>query len=545
MDEVGHLVQELLSGRSVTTDDRWLRQGLGPVYVDLREDGISRARAWGDGATVVESLTAAVGSARDELADPQRINGVELCFSHDDQPVSSDDPSLTNAHVGVLGLELRHGNAIERYSPTQMLAFNTSFARMGDRFIEAYGLDVDSVELEHRVFSCEQALILLSGGGHRTVRMERGSRTVPLEDVDRDSVIEARDLMGGWMIRALHDDGRMTYKYWPSRGEESEANNMIRQWMATVALTRLGYDRPDLGLHPLAHRNIRYNLDNHFYVDDDGLGAVADPDGAVKLGAVALAALALIEHPDRADFAAEESALLRTVDHLWQDDGAFRTFLVPPERNDNQNFYPGEALLMWAVLLREDGPDPELLERFMRSFRYYREWHLEEGQRNPAFVPWHTQAYYEVWRLTHDEELADFIFEMNDWLLDVQQWDDAPYPDMRGRFYDPSRPFGPPHSSSTGVYLEGLIDAYQLALELNESARAESYRVAIRRGLRSVMQLQFVDDVDTYYISRKDRVIGGIRTTVYDNEIRVDNVQHNLMAVLKILQHMDEHALSG
>jgi hypothetical protein len=310
---------------------------------------------------------------------------------------------------------------------------------------------------------------------------------------------------------------------------------MIRQWMATVALTRFNDHRGgDPAIYDLAARNIRYNLD-HFYREEDGFGLIVEDDGEVKLGAVALAALAIVEHPQRAEFADEEAALRRTVDVLWQDDGSFRTFYRPPDRNDNQNFYPGEALVLWSALYKESR-DPALLERIMASFRYYRTWHLDERNRNPAFVPWHTQVYYQVWRITTDAELRDFIFEMNDWLLGMQQWDGVAYPDLQGRFYDPARPqFGVPHASSTGVYLEGLIDAYRLAVAVGDAGRAEQYRLAIHRGLRSAMQLQFVDAVDLYYVQEPDRVLGGIRTNPYDNEIRVDNVQHNLMGVLNVL----------
>ena len=209
------------------------------------------------------------------------------------------------------------------------------------------------------------------------------------------------------------------------------------------------------------------------------------------------------------------------------------TFYVPAGRTDNQNFYPGEALLLWASTLAAE-TDPELLDRFMGSFQYYRDWHRE--QRNPAFVPWHTMAYEKVWQVTGDPELRDFVFEMNDWLLDMQQWDDAPAPDVAGRFYNPERPdFGPPHASSDGVYLEGLIAAYRLAVAVEDDERAVRYRSAIARGLRNLMQLQFADDVDMFYVSRHDRVAGGLRTTVYDNVIRVDNVQHGFRAVMDIL----------
>jgi hypothetical protein len=126
---------------------------------------------------------------------------------------------------------------------------------------------------------------------------------------------------------------------------------------------------------------------------------------------------------------------------------------------------------------------------------------------------------------------------MNDWLVNIQQWEYSAYEDAKGQFYSPAHPeYGPPHASSTGVYLEGLTDAYQLAREVGDAARTKRYRRTIIRGLRSVMQLQFKDDIDMFYILERDRVYGGIRTTVYDNTIRVDNVQHNLMAVLKILR---------
>ena len=65
---------------------------------------------------------------------------------------------------------------------------------------------------------------------------------------------------------------------------------------------------------------------------------------------------------------------------------------------------------------------------------------------------------------TKRRELADFVFEINDWPLPMRQWDGVTE-DLRGRFCNPNRrDFGPPHAASTGVYLEGLADALTLAL---------------------------------------------------------------------------------
>ena len=57
-------------------------------------------------------------------------------------------------------------------------------------------------------------------------------------------------------------------------------------------------------------------------------------------------------------------------------------------------------------------------------------------------------------------------------------------------------------------------------------------------GLRASMQIQFIDGVDMFYIetAKRDTVYGGLRTTEYDNRIRVDNVQHALMGIQRILR---------
>jgi hypothetical protein len=51
-----------------------------------------------------------------------------------------------------------------------------------------------------------------------------------------------------------------------------------------------------------------------------------------------------------------------------------------------------------------------------------------------------------------------------------------------------------------------------------------------------MMQLQFVDDVDMYYVKDPKYVVGGIRSSVYRDEIRCDNVQHPLMGIIKVLR---------
>ena len=213
------------------------------------------------------------------------------------------------------------------------------------------------------------------------------------------------------------------------------------------------------------------------------------------------------------------------IDSLADDERGFRTFFFPPERDgENWNFYSGEALLFWAEAARRGISLAPSLERCAAAFERCRERHRRS--RNPAFVPWHSQACTSLYARTRHREYADFVIEMNDWLLPMQQWDGLD-PDLKGRFYDPRHPeFGPPHAASTGAYLEGLGDAMALARALGDERRATAYERSVHRGLRSLRQLQFRDERDAFYVAKRNRVLGALRTEVYDNAIRVDSAAH-------------------
>lgn len=513
----------------------------GPVYVALRSNGLLVANAWADGDTWPNGITVALKTAEALLSRSQilSVDAVELCLTYDYRTISpvvnSDIPA--NVHRGILGIELSDENTTIRVCPTQMLTTNRSFERVIQRLEENHQ-DPESAFhprfTSGRIFKAEQVLVTLRPEPS-AMRMFRGNQLVAMNDVTRENVGNLISRMKDWVLNHVHDDGRVTYKYWPSNGKESSSNNMIRQFMATLCLVRLGQLYESRKITEIARRNLTYNLRTYYRSKGD-LGLI-EYDGKIKLGSTALAALSIVEASFHHEFSSERAALAELVYFLWQEDGSFKTFFKPLERNDNQNFYPGEALLYLATVYALN-PEPLLLKRIQQSADYYRQWHHENW--NPAFIPWHTQAYFIMWQATSMPIWKDLIFEMNDSLLSYQEWESAPYPDMAGRFYDPKRPdLGPPHASSTGVYLEGLVDAYKLAKQVNDRDRTSSYRQAILRGIRSLMQLEFADSLDMYYVSKKSLVQGGLRTTVYDNTIRVDNVQHGLMALMKATQAPD------
>ncbi len=503
----------------------------GATWFCIRRNGAARRDGWID-ADVLGELRGLVGARTDEA--------VEVCTARDFRRITQDNFSRVffPRARGIVGMEIGYRAETARLAPTRMLAANLGFDRTLAKFLEDRGVGRDDFASHGclRAFSAEQYL-LPPGNVGRPVPLFRGSVPVAAEPSSSEGRASALgNGIGQWMLDNLSAKGALPYKYWPSRGEESPADNAIRRFLASMALARLGTLRDSTEILQAARRNLRFNLDRYYEDIGGGRGAIVERTGA-KLGAAAVAGLAIMENPAREEFARELTMLAAGIESLAHDELGFRTFFFPAERDgDNWNFYAGEALLFWAEARRRGLSIAPTSERCKRAFERCRARHRRK--RNPAFVPWHTQACASLFAQTGRREFADFAFEMNDWLLPMQQWDglDA---DLRGRFYDPRRPeFGPPHAASTGAYLEGLADAAALAHTLGDEGRTSLYGRAIRRGLRSLRQLQFRDWRDAFYISRPVRVLGALRTEAYDNAVRLDSAAHALLAAVKVLRPM-------
>lgn len=366
----------------------------------------------------------------------------------------------------------------------------------------------------------------------------RMTPVVPIERVQAGEVVERLSKMRNWFLQNLKASGEMTYQYRVGENKRSQAdNNMIRQFMATLALFRLADDLNDGALRAEAEKNLDFNLKHYMKLDEEKKIAYIYSGGKVKLGAAAFALMALLESKQQPERDKLIGYFKNFILSMQEETGAFRTFYIPHGRNDNQNFYPGEALLALMTLYQSDPVQyRDLLNPVRMAFLYYRNFFRKEP--NPAFVPWHTMAWYRYYQARPSPEIAQFIFEINDFLIGIQNTPDSvktPWPDAMGRFYDPTRKqYGPPHASSTAVYVEGLVDALRLAEQLGDKTHQEKYSYAIRWGLRSLFQLQYGEET-LVWIADKTAASGGIRTTETNADIRVDNTQHAAMAFLNVL----------
>jgi hypothetical protein len=540
--------------------------GDGPlVIVTTRQNGFALSRAWAAGAPGDGNLREAFAELARSFTGKAAPDAMQIELGHSARktPPASMVPRLGSTHTGMRGIGLIKGNKLLGVmGPAEMIATNTPMREALETLLTQNGLtqaDISSGAAEVTTYDVAQVLVTFSDPPKLTP-LYRGQPLVQPAEVNRQGVTAFADRLSTWMVNQVDGAGKLTYEFAPATGETSENDNTVRQALATLCLGRIANRSKKQADRDVADRNLGHFMRHHYRLEGE-LGVISEidqaklplakpgdpvppvPDGQEpKLGSIALIALALIERPTHTPFEKPLAALIATTRHLQKKNGAFRTRFGDTKRDDNQNFYPGETLLLWASLLQRKSKLMDVAT-YMKSAKYYRKFY--KATPSPAFIPWHTQAHVlalETIKEPKDaKDLTKFVFEMNDWLVDLQQWDGAPYVDMAGRFYDPKRKnLGSAHASATGVYLEGLVDAYELARRSNDAKRADRYRLTILRGLRNLMQLQFRSPEDMFYVTDKDRVFGGIRTEVYDSRIRVDNVQHALMATQRILARFSE-----
>lgn len=361
------------------------------------------------------------------------------------------------------------------------------------------------------------------------VVLVRGALPVTEMDVTRERIESSLRLMLHWVANNQNVHGSLPYSYTPSQGTYGDGNNVIRQMITVQGLYALGNLLNDPRAIKAADRAAQLVLAEHL-VDTGAIAYMKEGD-VVKLGATALTLLAMREKDFAAPPSRLESALAEHLLRAQRPDGSFQTMLQETPTDENDRFYSGEALTGIARMLPTG--DVRFTDALQRSLPYYRT--KLEAEWYPQYAPWHMQAYAIAYESNPNEAYAEYVFWLADRLIATMlEADEDALPDERGRFYNPGHPeWGPPHSSSTGIYTEGLTYAYALAESRGDTARASRYRAAMTAGTRAMLQVQWTPE-SAYYLTFPDRVVGTLKRTVTDNRHRVDQLGHAMNALVRV-----------
>lgn len=351
-----------------------------------------------------------------------------------------------------------------------------------------------------------------------------------MEESLHPAVVRANRAAEAWLLANFQGD-EFLYLYDPVRNEVPAENNMIRQLLASRLLAEMASARPEL--MPRHRANLQHIFEN-WYQESGGHGYIYfDRDS--KLGANAMALRTLVYSPDFSRHAAKARRLADGILSLRREDGGLRPMYREKWEPDNpvvlEAFYSGEALLALLEYAERGGED-RYREAAVAIQDHYLEVYVDNIAENfmPYYVPWHTLSLHNLYRQTGDPRYARAVFTLNDELLKMLEREEQP-----GRFYAAGyRRFGLPHSASQAIYAESLVYALEVAHAAGDRARVRRYRDDLELAMKFLIALQYQPD-EVPPGADPQRVVGGIRTSIADPRIRVDNVQHAVDAFRKTL----------
>ncbi len=369
-----------------------------------------------------------------------------------------------------------------------------------------------------------------SGPAPAALRVVRGMVEHPARAAVDDLLAGVR-LGAEYLVRVLNREGRYAYLYHSLEDRDDSQYGWLRHAGTTYALLEAYGEFGTAAYLEKAELALRY-LAAHLHDDPASQGQyVLDThdEEQQKVGGAGLALLAFAEHAavtGKRDELQTMRALARFITKQMYEDGHFRAN-ADVERETGKKlkrepvYYPGEAAL---GLLRLYAVDPQ--REYLETARRAADWVI---QVRDAYVTendqehdhWMSYALNELYRVTHETPYLEHAFKIARAIQGKQhRAADAPAPDWAGTFYE-----GQTTPGST------RLEAYDADIVLSRFAgKPEDWLLAPANEVaRSMLGQQFRADND-YWLKNPSKAEGGVRESLFVEDIRIDYVQHAMSA---------------
>lgn len=328
-----------------------------------------------------------------------------------------------------------------------------------------------------------------------------------------------------YLLKHLREDGTFYSSYHPFQNRLYEYVEPARlahgAWVLARAHKVFGGD----DVLPAAGRVIDYLL-GHTVREEEQIW-IKHGDETPSVAEISFLLLALSNLPENDS---RRSLMKDIAATLWQSvelpHGRIATHFSAEDSSPDafQDYFPGQVLLALAVACEENASevDDEILRR---SFKYYR--HRFRYQRHFGQVAWLLQAFSKWWQITREQEFADLVVEIADWLLGYQQ-------EKTGAFINDHQADTPGYT--TALYLEGIAAALAVA----DGNRYQQYLNSFAQGFTFLDRL-IIQERDEAMLPNPEFAVGGLRQGIHYSEVRTDFVQHSLSAILEYKLATDPH----
>jgi hypothetical protein len=396
-----------------------------------------------------------------------------------------------------------------------------------------------------------QSMRLYRFGAHAFVESAARDRALPLvrgmvehpSQVTPDALIAAVRRGGDYLSRVQDDAGRYVYLYHPVGDRNDPSYGWLRHSGATYALLE-AYEELGTPLYlQKAERALTY-LEHRFVTDASSQGKYVldtNDEEQQKVGGAGLSLLAFAKHAAVTGSRAHLDtmrALARFIVAQQYEDGHFRSNADLEAASGKKLkrepvYYPGEAALGLLRLYAID-PSPAYLDTARRAVDWVarvRDAYVSED--NQEHDHWMAYACNDLYRITRDDAYAEHALKIARAILKKQhRAAGAPAPDWAGTFYE-----GQSTPAATRV------EAYDADVSLSRFAgRPDAWLLEPAREVAAWMLGQQFDDDDDYWLTSPARAAGGVRESLYVQDVRIDYVQHAMSAWLHLARSLRDPA---
>ncbi len=354
--------------------------------------------------------------------------------------------------------------------------------------------------------------------------------------VTADALEQRMRLGADWLLGMQEPSGRFQYWYQPTedRFSHKSTDNFLRQAGTSFSLT-LVYEMTGDGRYlEGARANLRYL--SQFMKLRDGDKAYFLFKGKAKLGWISLPMLTMLKIRCLTGSTEYDGTLKKLANMILflqekYGTGQYKSTYIylgdyeyEKHKGWESRIYPGEALFALAGMYHAFG-DPKYKQSMDWAFEFYS---AKKRWRHHAFLSWTISAFTSLYDQTQESKYADYVVQLSDHLLTQQNLDSDD--EVYGSFH------GLP-SANTGSYLEGLGDAIHLVHSTGDQKRWQRYRAHARMGYRWLFLLQYTED-ELNDLKRPEIAFGGIRQSLFENQLRIDNTQHAISSFARGLRYV-------
>ena len=344
-----------------------------------------------------------------------------------------------------------------------------------------------------------------------------------------------------FMINHQKPEGNFTYMYDWVKKTYDPGDSQVRQAGAMWGLAVIYNDQPDPKVGEAVEKAMDFFGQNSKLTPDGRRYVIYPGDSVGSTGTVALCALAHIDYlraakPKMAEekfqnyrqlleeyleFLIKARIQTKPKAGLWH-----RSYSISSGRPHGKPtpYFDGESLLALVKAAKYMGREdlqPIIIASAEAGYRYNIQEALQEdpdSATTKGYYQWSSMSFFEIatsgWPDT--EKYGDYVIDLANWMIDVHET-------LRRR-------------RNTAYAYEGIIHAYQLAVQRNDTQHVEKFAGVIDAGLTKLTSWQVGSPLMNRFIRSHPTddplAIGGIQNHRREAPLRIDVVQHQMHAVI-------------